>query len=287
MIYSNVNLTIETRKMSFGDLKCVTLGERGRGRKEILLPSLNNIVCGLNKEVTVGVTKNGRPRINRVKNPQEDNSMYLLIDTYGGYSRQGNGYIDFRAEQGFEIISEGNGADGDAGRIGSWGVYVVKAPDDAKLKIIKIKYSGKANKIAYLAVIGQDVRLISEDDIDIFFDQLALDMEDYKYVIDPRPISIPCGCICGNMIYPMENVVNEDTTDQFFIGDKGELRHRDSILVPSSTRIDEKFAVEVFFDENHTEEDFKFTVYKVNNRYFYPISDWEKEMLESKFKLGY
>ena len=285
MIYSNVNLSIETRKMSFGDLKCVTLGEKGRGRKEILLPSLSNIVCGLNKDLTIGLTKNGRPRINRVK--QEDNTMYLLIDTYGGYSRRGSGFIDYQEGQGFETIAEGNGADGDAGRIGSWGVYVIKAPVDAKLKFIKIKYSGKDNKIAYIAVLGQDVRLISEDDIDIFFDQLNLDMNDYRFILEPRCISIPCGCICGNMIYTMEYVVNEDNTDQFFIGDKGELRHRDSILVPSSTRIDEQYAVEVFFDENHSEEDFKFTVYKVNGKYFYPISNWEKEMLESKFKLGY
>ena len=34
MIYSNVNLSIETRKMSFGDLKCVVIGETGRGRKK-------------------------------------------------------------------------------------------------------------------------------------------------------------------------------------------------------------------------------------------------------------
>lgn len=285
MIYSNINLSIETRKMSFGDLKCVTLGEKGRGRKEILLPSLSNITVGLNKELTVGLSKNGRPRINRVK--QEDNTMYLLIDTYGGYSRRGNGYIEYREEQGFQILAEGNGADGDAGRIGSWGVYVIKAPVDDKLKIIKIKYSGKDNKIAYIAVLGQDVRLISEGDIDIFFDNLDLDMNDYKFVLDPRPISIPYGCICGELIYTMEYIVNEDTTDQFFIGDKGELRHRDSVLVPSSTRIDDQYAVEVFFDENHTEEDFKFTVYKVKDKYFYPISDWEKEMLVSKFKLGY
>ena len=285
MIYSNVNLSIETRKMSFGDLKCVVMGEKGRGRKEILLPSLSNIVCGLNKDLTIGMSRNGRPRINRVK--QQDDTMYLLIDTYGGYSRRGSGFIEYQEGQGFETIAEGNGADGDAGRIGSWGVYVIKAPVDEKLKFIKIKYSGKANKIAYIAVLGQDVRLISEDDIDIFFDQLNLDMNDYRFILEPRCISIPCGCICGNMIYTMEYVVNEDTTDQFFIGNNGELRHRDSVLVPSSTRIDEQYAVEVFFDENHSEEDFKFTVYKVNGKYFYPISNWEKEMLESKFKLGY
>ena len=286
MIYSNVNLSIETRKMSFGDLKCVVMGEKGRGRKEILLPSLYNITVGLNKGLTVGMSRNGRPRINRVDN-QKDNTLYLLIDTYGGYSRQGNGYIDYVEEQGFETLAEGNGADGDAGRIGSWRVYVVKAPVDEKLIIIKIKYSGKANRISYLAVLGQDVRLISEDDIDIFFDQLNLDMNDYKFILEPRSISIPYGCICGDMIYTMDYVVNEDTTDQFFIGDKGELRHRDSLLVPSSKRIDENYAVEVFIDENHSEEDFKFTVYKVNGRYFYPISDWEKEMIVSKIKLGY
>lgn len=286
MIYSNVNLSIETRKMSFGDLKCVVMGEKGRGRKEILLPSLSNITVGLNRDLTIGMSRNGRPRINKV-NPQKDNTLYLLLDTYGGYSRQGNGYIDYVEEQGFEILSEGNGADGDAGRIGSWGVYVIKAPVDEKLKIIKIKYSGKANRISYLAVLGQDVRLISEDDIDIFFDQLNLDMNDYKFILEPRSISIPYGCICGDMIYPMQNIVNEDTTDQFYVGDKGELRHRDSLLVPSSTRIDENYAVEVFFDENHSGEDFKFTVYKVNGRYYYPITDREKEIIVSKNKLGY
>lgn len=286
MIYSNVNLSIETRKMSFGDLKCVVMGEKGRGRKEILLPSLSNIVVGLNKDLTIGMSRNGRPRINRVDH-QKDNTMCLLIDTYGGYSRQGNGYIEYREEQGFEILAEGNGADGDAGRIGSWGVYVIKAPVDEKLKIIKIKYSGKANRISYLAVLGQDVRLISEDDIDIFFDQLNLDMNDYKFILEPRSISIPYGCICGELIYTMDYIVNEDTTGQFFIGDKGELRHRDSLLVPSSTRIDEKYAVEVFFDENHSGEDFKFTVYKVNGRYYYPITDREKEIIVSKNKLGY
>ena len=128
MIYSNVNLTIEARKMSFGELRCIVMGEKGRGRKEILLPSLSGITCGLNKDLTIGVTKNGRPRINKLKPQEKDNSMYLLIDTYGGYSRQGNGYIDFRAEQGFEIISEGNGADGDAGRIGSWGGICSESP---------------------------------------------------------------------------------------------------------------------------------------------------------------
>lgn len=285
MIYSNVNLKVEARKMSFGELRCVSLGEKGRGRKEILLPSIVDIKCGLNKDITVGLTKNGRPRINKV-NPQKDKTLYLLLDTYGGYSRRGDGYVSFREEQGFEIIAEGNGADGDAGRIGSWGVYVIKAPVDEKLKLIKIKYSGNDNKIAYLAVINQDVKLINEEDIDIFFDQLALDMRDYKYILNTKPISIPYGCICKQKIYTMEDVVNMDNS-QFFIGDKGELRHRDSVLVPSSTQIDKQYAVEVVFDKNHSEKDYGYTIYKVGDKYFYPISDWEKEMLESKFKLGY
>ena len=33
MIYSNVNLSIETRKMSFGDLKCVVIGEMVEGER--------------------------------------------------------------------------------------------------------------------------------------------------------------------------------------------------------------------------------------------------------------
>lgn len=285
MIYSNINLSIETRKMSFGDLKCVVMGEKGRGRKEILLPSMANIVSGLNTGVTIGLTKNGRPRINKI-NPQKDNTLYLLLDTYGGYTRRGDGYISFREGQGFEIIAEGNGADGDAGRIGSWGVYVIKAPVDEKLKLIKIKYSGKSNKEAYLIVTGQDVKLVDEEDIDMFFDNLGLDMSDYNYILDTKPISVPYGCICKQKIYKMEDVVNMDSS-QFFIGDKGELRHRDSVLVPSSTQIDKQYAVEVVFDENHSEKDYGYTIYKVGDKYFYPISNWEKEMLDSKVKLGF
>ena len=278
MLYSNVNLQVETRKMSFGELSVISLGEKGRGRKEIILPSMVDIKFGMNEGVTIGLTKNGRPRINKVDS-HKDNSLYLLIDTYGGYTRRGNGYITFREDQGFEIISEGNGADGDAGRIGTWSVYVIKAPIDDKFKFIKIQYSGKDNRVGYIAVIGRDVKMIDEDNLDIFFDQMNLDIVDYKYVLDPRNMSVPD---CTGHIYAMEDVVNMDIDNQFFIGKNGELRHRDSFIIDASTMIEEKFAVEVICDD-----DARRTIYKVCGKLFCPISDWEKEMIKSKNKLGY
>lgn len=285
MIYSNINLEVKVRQMKFGDLRCLTLGERGRGRKEIILPSIYDIKCGLNKGLTIGETKSGRPRVNRVDS-DKDNTLFIILDTYGGYPRRHHGSINCKIEQGIEIIAEGNGAEGDAGGIGWWGVFVLEAPVDNNLKFIKIDYSGDEKATNYIAIIGQDVRLIPENYLYSFFDSIYKNMTDYKYLLDDRQVYLPCGTtMCGEKFYHIQELVYMDP-DQFFVDEeRRQLRHVDSTLTHSSTRVDENYAVEVYYDENH--EHRGYDVYKIKGRYFYPIHDWEKEMLESKIKLGY
>ena len=108
MLYINETVEVTTREFKFGTVEGISLGEHGRGRQQIFLPTpqrLEGAVGGLRTDLTIGLTKAGKPRINRNK----DKDMYLALSSERGYTRRGNG------------------ADGDAGRIGYWDVVLVKA----------------------------------------------------------------------------------------------------------------------------------------------------------------
>lgn len=66
----------------------------------------------------------------------------MMLSAEGGYTRRGNGTIKVLSSQKdkFEVMARGNGADGDAGRIGYWDCLLLKAPDtDA---IVRVRTSG-------------------------------------------------------------------------------------------------------------------------------------------------
>lgn len=146
MIFSNVTKTVKDKQLSFGVLKAICLGEYGRGRKEIILPSEYDVMEGWNKEITIGTTRSGRPRI--VK--EQDSTIYLLLESNGGYTRRGNGRIKFI---GGEEIATGWGADGDAGRIGNWDAKVLKFSSPGEVLVI---LSGGRGKIEYIKVFEKD-----------------------------------------------------------------------------------------------------------------------------------
>lgn len=57
MLYTNKVLKISEREMSFGNLKGITIGEKGRGRWEVFLPTQNcvdkdTIEEGLHKDLS-------------------------------------------------------------------------------------------------------------------------------------------------------------------------------------------------------------------------------------------
>ena len=140
MLYSNKKMEATERNMDFGTIYQVGMGEVGRGRKFMALTCPKGTVLkeGMNPDFTIGTTKSGKPRINK----RDDNTLYMMLSSKGGYTRRGNGTIKVLAsrKERFEIISLGNGADGDAGRIGYWDCILLKAPNtDA---IVRVRTSG-------------------------------------------------------------------------------------------------------------------------------------------------
>jgi hypothetical protein len=142
MLYSNTLIESKKVEMEFGELSQITLGEKGRGRKEIRLACPDGCVVaeGLNANLTIGMTKSGRPRVN----VQKDGTLYLLLSTKGGYTRRGGGrgfwWIGNTAK--YELLAHGYGADGDAGRIGQWGCYLVKVSGTPENDWVCLKIGG-------------------------------------------------------------------------------------------------------------------------------------------------
>lgn len=126
MLFLNTTVEVIAREFKFGIVEGISLGEHGRGRQQIFLPTpqgLEGAVGGLRTDLTIGLSKAGKPRINHGK----DKDMYLALSTERGYTRRGNGVVKTPVGQTVELIARGNGADGDAGRIGYWDVILVKA----------------------------------------------------------------------------------------------------------------------------------------------------------------
>lgn len=137
MIYSTVEAKKKLIENDWGQSFRFEFGEYGRGRKLLVLPVFENqpdIVAGENKGISIGQTKTGRPRI-----VNGDDGAYAIISSEGGYTRRGDGKILASSSAAVELLGKGNGADGDAGRIGSWDVVVIKLLSPV---LIKVKYGG-------------------------------------------------------------------------------------------------------------------------------------------------
>ena len=140
MIYSNIETRPTEKEMDWGILTQIEVGEYGRGRRMMCLPCRNDIEIkkGMNADITIGLTKNGRPRINK----GTDSNLYMLLSSEGGYTRRGDGTIKVlkSQKQEFEVLARGNGADGAAGRIGTWDCMLVKVP--LTNAVVRVRTSG-------------------------------------------------------------------------------------------------------------------------------------------------
>lgn len=142
MLYSNEKLETIEKTLDFGTIYQVGMGETGRGRRFMALtcPKNAKIDKGLNTGYTIGITKSGKPRINK----KTDNTLYLMLSAEGGYTRRGNGTIKVLESQkkDFEVMARGNGADGAAGRIGYWDCMLLKAPNTDAIVCVRTSGSG-------------------------------------------------------------------------------------------------------------------------------------------------
>lgn len=165
MIYSNKSLKVEVRKIADFEISIVTMGEEGRGRREVRLPvpqGMQEIPAGVSSGLTIGTTKTGRPRINRGENPE----MYLLLDTKKGYTRRGDGFVRVlkKYSDNVKVLERGNSADGDAGRIGTADALVLRATAPCWLKVI---YGGNSTiEFLYVDTTQKTVKCIQKEDMD-------------------------------------------------------------------------------------------------------------------------
>jgi len=150
-ILSNKRWERVEKEFSFGKVEGIVMGEEGRGRKEVFLPSKYFILQGENLGLGVGQTKTGKPRINL----DETSGTYLMIGTYRGYTRRGDGFIDFTRPEALEFLTVAYGADGGAGRIGRWYDYLIKINDFTKDTMIRVHYSGGGESSIILVTANQ------------------------------------------------------------------------------------------------------------------------------------
>lgn len=188
MLYLNKTVEVVAREFKFGTITGIALGEHGRGRQQIFLPTpkeLEGAVGGLRSDLTIGLTKAGKPRINRGK----DKAMYLALSTERGYTRRGNGIVKTPVGQTVELITRGNGADGDAGRIGYWDVILVKANAG---DVFRVTWggSGYGYEPTFYVVHNGQVFEADQQEVEDLYESLGLDIpfslsfEDSRMVVN-------------------------------------------------------------------------------------------------------
>ena len=188
MLFMNKTVEVESREFKFGTVAGVALGEHGRGRQQVFLPTpkgLEGAIGGLRSDLTIGLTKAGRPRINHGK----DKDMYLALSSERGYTRRGNGVVKIPVGQAVELIARGNGADGDAGRIGYWDVVLVKAKEG---DVFRVTWggSGYGYEPTFYVVHNGQVFEADQQEVEDLYESIGLEMpfnltfEERRMVVD-------------------------------------------------------------------------------------------------------
>lgn len=193
MLYTNKTVRAVEKTLANGTtIIGITLGETGRGRKEVFLPLPNGfnagdtIAKGMHPDLTIGFSRSGKPRINRATTCE----MWVILYSYGNYSRRGDGRIyAFKSEP--ELYARGQGADGDAGRIGNWHDVLLKTrPGD----VVRVQYSGYTKGIIddfYVCTANEIFEIPFDDEVEYSLEAIGreadfvhYDNENWYYVID-------------------------------------------------------------------------------------------------------
>ena len=188
MLFINKQTEVVTREFKFGTVNGISLGEHGRGRQQIFLPTpkeLEGSIGGMRSDLTIGLSKSGKPRINYGK----DKDMYLALSSERGYTRRGNGVVKVPAGQTVGLIARGKGADGDAGRIGYWDVVLVKAREG---NVFRVTWggSGYGYEPTFYVVHNGQVLEADQQEVEDLYESVGLEMpfsltfEERRMVVD-------------------------------------------------------------------------------------------------------
>jgi hypothetical protein len=158
------NVRPSEREFSFGKMSVVALGERGRARKETLVPfhapppTYTTYTMGISEEsfYIIGVSRSGAPKIMRGEGASP--GWIAVLSGKGVYTRGTYGTVylspDIAAATHprtapVQILAEGYGAFGLAGRVGGWHEFLVtlSPSSDSDPVIFYVRPAGGARKI--------------------------------------------------------------------------------------------------------------------------------------------
>jgi len=155
------NVRPSEREFSFGKMSVVALGERGRARKETLVsfhaPSPTYTRGKKTSEESfyiIGVSRSGAPKIMRGEGASP--GWIAVLSGKGVYTRGTYGTVylspDIAAATHprtapVQILAEGYGAFGQAGRVGGWHEFLVTLSPSSDPVIFYVRPAGGARKI--------------------------------------------------------------------------------------------------------------------------------------------
>jgi len=175
------NINPEKRNFSWGEMMVVSLGERGRGRFEALIPYHAPVDAEF---LDLGKTRSGKSKI--VKGKEKDGWL-AVVSGSGCYTRgtYGSVYCLPQDKNKIKVVAIGVGAYGAAGRIGTWNEFLIVIPDNT---FLKIRPAGGSHKIErYWLYFDEDkVYRVEKNEIDLFCDNMGLEKpaEEFDRLID-------------------------------------------------------------------------------------------------------
>ncbi len=135
MLYSNRNFKMEEKEMSFGKLKVIELGNKNPRSRQQYLPSNFDINEGINRNLTIGLSKTGKPKI--VKGDDKD-YIYLLLSSFDFSYFHKKGTVQYTQFTGVECLAIAKHTDGLAGKAGSAEEKLLKVPVDGKERVFRV-----------------------------------------------------------------------------------------------------------------------------------------------------
>lgn len=162
------------KEFQFGKMSVVTLGEKGRGRQETLIPFHADNIEGNNFEIAQ--TRTGKSKI--IKGSTSSPGWIAVLSGSGCYTRgtYGTVYVPENQKQNIEVLAKGYGAYGAAGRVGDWNEFLVAVR--TMPTVFYVRPAGGRHKMnRYWLVFDKDqVFRVDEEERDIYVDQSGVDL---------------------------------------------------------------------------------------------------------------
>lgn len=161
------NISVSEVKINDFSFTALTLGEKGRGRVIV------NVACPQSfSNLEVGTTKQGKPRLNTSKSSK---GWLARISTNGAYIRGASGNVSTNPEiaEKISVIARGQGAFGDAGRIGTWDDILIST--ELETFWLRVK---PTRGDAYIMIFDDNkAQKISYEELDLLVENIDIDID--------------------------------------------------------------------------------------------------------------